>query len=132
MTHVPDSAHIQAHWNSVITATLLRHAVLLELIPLGETSPAKLPPRSHDVIGKLCKELLEIACESQTKHPKLMGRIERVINKRLWNALAIFSAKHLGQWQQLEIDPYPAVEPPIAPTTRVQMSATHHQRGTRR
>jgi hypothetical protein len=128
------SAPMHAHWNAVIHKTLLMHGVSLDLLEYGETSTAKLPKECHVVIGQLCKELLTMACESQTRNSKLMAHIERRINQRLWNALQVYSKKILGQWQQLEIDPYsnqPVTPPSRTDTRRLQTSAQLPPRRTR-
>jgi hypothetical protein len=125
MTHVPTSQHIQARWNSIITDTLMRHAGNLKLVPYGEKSRAKLPVECHTVIARLCDELLEQACKDTVEHPKGDAAIQRRINARLWNALALYSPMEFGKHEQLSFDPYPT---PIASSTRdaLQTSARKH------
>lgn len=102
--HVPESHHIQARWSSVIRETVLRDAKLLRILPESETSTARLPEYCHQVMGPLCQQLLEHACQCQVTHPKLVAKIEQRIARDIWNALKAFSSFEFGKHVQIEFE----------------------------
>ena len=87
-----DLPAICAHWQSVVTATCLRHAALLNLLPWGETDLAKLPAHVYPFAFRKCAELRDRAIDAELKLGTRPRQLERLVNAELWNALKTFRA----------------------------------------
>jgi hypothetical protein len=102
----PAPLDVQRRWNRVITTTLVRHAVLLQLLPGTATGYAALPTDCLKRVQPLIEELHLAACAHRESDPRSLRALERIINRRLWNELVPFSKRRVGAFQQLDFDPY--------------------------
>lgn len=88
------SAKGRQHWQRVASATLMRHARLLNLAGDEDTSPAALPAEPRAIAVELSTELVERACRAESEGIRAAEAIERAINRELWNALKPFRRHH--------------------------------------
>jgi hypothetical protein len=79
----------RGYWRSVITGTLMRHAVLHGIVDYGTTRASELPKNVASVIVPFCDQLLEDAARGSDT-PAFRHSHEQHINRELWNALKAF------------------------------------------
>lgn len=80
-------AQVRQHWRSIVVATCLRNAALLNLVPWGETRLDKLHESVHRIAIGVCNELTTWACEEEARHNDRTPAMEQHINSTLWNLL---------------------------------------------
>jgi hypothetical protein len=94
------------NWHTTIHARVLADAKLLGLLPERETTFASLPKKILDALLPELVSLEKAATGSVNEHRKTIAAMERIIARRVWNALTPFSTKALGRFEQLDFDPY--------------------------
>ena len=84
----PDPSNAsRRYWRSVIVKTTVNHAVLLNIIPYGETGLGKLPPDVYRLVSDLCEKLLEETLCNEEREGQRTTDMSDNINKKLWHLL---------------------------------------------
>lgn len=99
------------NWRARVTGWIVFHGKQLGMLPENAVNWSALPGRAHKVIVPLADELRS-AAEKATENgdARAVRAVERIINRRIWNALTPLAGRELGKYQQLNFDPYASPE----------------------
>lgn len=86
-------AELRAHWRGYLTHRLMLIAANVNLVPVGETDIAKLPPHVHPVALRLRDDLITRSCRAEMLLGSRRPRIARNAEAELWGALRPFAQR---------------------------------------
>lgn len=84
------------HFRSVAIETCLRHAALLDIVPWGTASIAKLPNQVRVIATAKIEEVVREACAMEARIGQRTPGIEQTINAELWDTLKVFGRRPLA------------------------------------
>lgn len=88
-----DESTVRSRWRSVVVATCLRNAALLNLVKWGETNLEALPETVYRTALGMCNEFVVWAVDHEGREGYTPKSIEQHINTELWRVFKPWAQK---------------------------------------
>jgi len=92
---------VRNHWRSIVTATCLRNAQLLNVVPRDAFDLRSLPSDLAEMVAHKCVELCDEATREELQLGSRPARLEQRVNTELWRTLKVFRNPPAGEQRGL-------------------------------